>query len=196
MYQLKITLQGSDPEIWRRVLVPPDIPLGTLNRVIQLAMGWENYHWHEFVIGQQRYTLPLENTPSFWLASLCGGPTDERKVRLDQLVPKVTRTFLYEYDFGDAWMHEIQFEEVVPSVRPDTAPTCTGGQRACPPEDCGGIDAYLDMLNVLKKPRRNRARQRLIEEWFDEEFDPACFDPNVVNAELHVLPINAKPHPI
>lgn len=196
MYQLKITLQGSDPAIWRRVLVPPDIPLGTLNRVIQLAMGWENYHWHEFAIGKRRYTLPLENTPDFWQASLCGGPIDERKVQLNQLVPEVARAFSYQYDFGDAWVHEILFEEIVPSPQPETIPTCMGGQRACPPEDCGGIDEYNAMLKVLNKPRRNRDRRRLIEEWFDEEFDPHYFDANVVNAELHALPIIANPFPI
>jgi len=194
MYQLKITLLCNNPEIWRRVLVPPDITLSRLSRVIQLAMGWENCHLHDFTIGEQRYTLPSEQTPTFWLASLAGGPKDERKIPLDRLVPKVTRTFLYEYDFGDSWQHQIQFEDIVPAARPDTAPTCTEGQRACPPEDCGGIDQYHHLLKVLKRPKRDRERRELVD-WLGEELDPVCFDASLVNEELHELPINVDPYP-
>jgi hypothetical protein len=194
MYQLRITLQGSDPEIWRRVLVPPDITLGRLSRVIQIAMGWENCHCHDFEIGQERYTLPFDQGPGFWLASLTGGPKDERTVQLNHLVPKVATTFHYEYDFGDAWQHQVQFEQTVPSPLTDKTPTCTGGQRACPPDDCGGVDAYYRLLKVLKRPRRNRERRELIE-WLGEELDPSCFDMNLVNEDLHTLPLDADPYP-
>jgi hypothetical protein len=189
MYQLKITLLRSDPSIWRRVLVPSDIKLDRLNRVIQLAMGWENCHWHEFTIGQQQYTLPQESTPAFWLSSLAGGPRDERTIHLDQLIPKVTRTFTYEYDFGDSWQHQIEFEDVVPASTTDTAPTCIDGQRACPPEDCGGIDRYHHLLKVMKRPKRDRERRELID-WLGEELDPVCFETKLINEELHALSID------
>lgn len=189
MYQLKITLLRSDPAIWRRVLVPSDIKLDRLSRVIQLAMGWENCHWHEFTIGQKQYTLPQESISAFWLSSLAGGPQDERNIHLDQLIPKVTSAFFYEYDFGDSWQHQIQFEDTVPAVTTDTAPTCIDGQRACPPEDCGGIDRYHHLLKVMKRPKRDRERRELID-WLGEELDPVCFETKLINEELQSLSID------
>ena len=105
LYQLKVTLKESDPLIWRRLLVPGGTRLPRLHRILQIAMGWQDYHLHAFTIDGERYSIP---DPEDWTPV-----RNERRVTLAQVIPDEGHTFVYEYDFGDCWEHEIEVERFV-----------------------------------------------------------------------------------
>ena len=166
MYQLKITLLDTKPPIWRRVLVDGRSPLDQLHDVIQAAFGWWNYHLHEFEVARTRYGVP--DPDDDW-----DPPRDERRTRLDAIASEGS-AFRYTYDFGDGWDHRIVVEKVLAPTTDTAVPACTGGRRACPPEDCGGTGGYRELLAILADPEHPEHRGRL--EWLGAPFDPEAFD--------------------
>jgi hypothetical protein len=173
-YQLSVTLQGSDPAIWRQIQVPATITLERLHRVLQVAMGWEDDHLHQFIAGNKQYGAPMPGD----LIRV----RDESQARLYRVLPRPRARMLYEYDFGDGWIHEIVLEEV---LRPEQAiehPVCSAGERACPPEDCGGIWGYYGMLEAIRDPKHPEHEGIL--DWMGEDFDPEAFDRVTVNRRL------------
>jgi hypothetical protein len=170
VFQFKMTLVGIKPPIWRRVQTK-DCDLGKLHEIIQIAMGWENCHLHQFTIDGVRYGPPSPDDLDFGLEM-----EDESKVRLRQLLPKTGKAFRfkYEYDFGDGWLHEILFEGYRPVEKGMKYPVCLEGKRACPPEDVGGLGGYEEYVDALADPKHERHEELL--EWagpFDsEQFDP------------------------
>lgn len=177
IYQLKITLQYILPPVWRRVEVPADIKLDKLHDVIQVAMGWTDSHMHAFYVDGESYGRAGPALPDM---------RDERKVRLDDLVRKGDR-LMYEYDFGDGWMHEIRVEKVLPAETGVRLPRCLAGERACPPDDCGGPPGYQNMLEILADPKDPEHEEML--EWAGEDFDPEAFDLDAVDKALRKLGI-------
>lgn len=177
IYQLKISLEGIVPQIWRRVLVPSVLPLSKLHVVIQIAMGWTNSHLHEFLLGRKRYT-----DPRFGLDDFDEQVFDEAKVKLFEVAPTLKSTLRYHYDFGDGWMHKVVVEKPFDLESPERTPFCTGGKRACPPEDCGGIPGYYRLLDILANQRHPEHREML--EWLERPYDAEVFDPNPVNRAL------------
>jgi len=170
VFQIKVTLCDIDPPIWRRFQVESDIRLDQLHELLQIVMGWDNDHAHGFRFGDRRYGVP----------SRSNGRTDERKVDL-ALIAGVGDTLIYEYDFGDGWEHKLDIEEILelePGVR---YPVCVGGERACPPEDCGGFIGYDDLIDALLDPE-NAEHAGLLER--RGNFDPEAFDSAAVNARL------------
>lgn len=151
IYQLKISLLDVRPPIWRRVLVADSATLGELHWVIQMSMGWTNSHLHQFIVDQTYYSDPL-----FELDELGDQTGNEHRVRLGRLAESEGARFIYEYDFGDSWRHEILVEAIKPVSRPvsggDRYPQCIAGERACPPEDCGGVWGYENFLAVIADP--------------------------------------------
>lgn len=179
IYQIKVTLLGSDPPIWRRLLLPADLTLARLHDVLQSAMGWEDCHLHEFRVGSQSYGPPDPNEGGFGIDDRI----DERRVRLHQVLGRIGAKAVYTYDFGDGWEHGIVLEKRLP-VDPDLAyPACTGGQRACPPEDCGGIPGFYELLDAIQDPKHERHDELL--EWVGEQYDPEAFSIERVNRLLH-----------
>jgi hypothetical protein len=184
-YQLKIVLSDLEPAIWRRVLVRADMTLGLLHAVIQVTMGWTNSHLHQFLVDDTYYA-----DPSFGLGA--SSPEyrveDENRTTLREVVPNRDDVFGYEYDFGDSWRHGIHVEKILP---PDPAwkpfAECTGGARACPPENCGGPFAYQDLLVALKR-RKGEEYEELME-WLDPSFDPKALEPSPdrINKSLRKL---------
>ena len=179
VYQLKITLDDTQPPLWRRVLTN-DCTLAKLHAIIQISMGWGDCHLHVFEIGGEQYG-PLEqrDEPDPWDESEVG---DERKVKLSQLVAGGIKKFRYVYDMGDNWQHTIQIEKELPAEAGVRYPRCIDGKRACPPEDCGGPWGYPGLLEALANPRHPEHAEML--EWVGGEFDPEHFDPEEVNEEL------------
>ncbi|MCC7209914.1 MAG: plasmid pRiA4b ORF-3 family protein [Anaerolineae bacterium] len=174
VYQLKITLVGSKPPIWRRVLVTDDTRLSTLHQIIQAVMPWENAHLHQFVIAKKDYTDPAFELDDAY---------NERVMPLSKLGLKAKSRFKYEYDFGDSWEHEIRVEKVLDPDPEVVYPRCTEGERAGPPDDCGGIWGYYRLLEVLKDPSHPDHEDML--EWVGEEpIDPDAFDVEKANARL------------
>ncbi len=188
VFQLKVTLLNTKPPVWRRILVDGSATLDQVHEAIQAAFGWWNYHLHEFEVGRTRYAAP--DPDSDWDF---GPPAhDETRTRLDK-VAKVGSSFRYTYDFGDGWEHKIDVEQVLDAAT-TAAPACTGGRRACPPEDCGGPWGYRELLEILADPSHPEHRERV--EWvegfaqgpFDPDaFDPADFDDNLRSLRLAVF---------
>jgi hypothetical protein len=174
LYQIKVTLQGLRPPVWRRLQVPGDISLSKLHQVLQVAMGWTNSHLHQFKVGEEYYG---EAGAEFGLEV-----KSERRAKLNQVAPAEKSRFLYEYDFGDSWEHEILVEKILPPAPGVGPPVCLAGKRACPPEDCGGVWGYAEMLDVLQHP--NTARYEEITEWLGGEFDAEAFPLDAINADL------------
>ncbi len=137
VYQLRICLREISPAIWRRLLVRSDSSIEDLHYAIQIAMGWTDSHLHQFVIYGKRYGLWKEGGLSF--------ADDPQQVHLADLGLRLSERFLYEYDFGDLWQHEIRIEKRLPLDRKKPYPVCIGGARQTPLEDCGGPWIFLEL---------------------------------------------------
>lgn len=176
IYQLKVTLRHVHPPVWRRILLPADTKLPKLHRVLQVVMGWEDEHLHAFQKGQVQYGEPSRDFPGMF--------KNERNVRLDQIAGVGDR-FVYEYDFGDGWEHDVVVEKALPAEKGKRYPVCIDGKRACPPEDCGGPPGYENLLEALADPKHEMHDDMI--EWIGEEFDPEAFEIEEVNDELRSL---------
>ncbi len=174
IYQIKITLIGAKPPIWRRFQVGGDITLHRLHGIIQIVMGWENAHLHSFEIAGKEYGEP---NPEFVSDSL-----NEKKFKLCDVVEKEKQRFKYEYDFGDDWLHDVVVEKILPADPGAKYPVVLDGARSCPPEDCGGVWGYMDMLEIIRNPKHERYEELL--EWIGDEFDPEAFSIDQINACL------------
>ncbi len=172
IYQLKVVLLDSGPPVWRRLHVSGDARLDWLHAVLQVAMGWTNSHLHQFEIKGQRYGDPelLEDGFDDFECE------DSTTTMLSEILPKTGKRFAfkYEYDFGDGWEHEVLFEGN-PAVDPKTKyPLCVEGERACPPEDCGGVWGYGGFLEAIRNPKHEEHESIL--GWVGGRFDPEKFD--------------------
>jgi Plasmid pRiA4b ORF-3-like protein len=178
VYQLKVTLKYSKPPIWRRIQVPADISLGELHNILQTVMGWEDDHLHSFTAGGIDYGPPLPDT-GFGLGLRMRG---EAQAKLNKVAPGENSRFVYEYNFGDSWEHEILVEKILPAEEGGRYPICIEGKRACPPEDCGGAWGYAEFLEAIADPKHPEHEDRL--DWVGEDFDPEAFDLAAVNEQL------------
>ena len=173
--QIKVTLLGTKPPIWRRVLVPPDLTLGQLHTVLQIAMGWQGGHLHDFRIGKASYG-------SLEFAEGADDTIDEQTARLSDVLGRPRAKALYTYDFGDGWEHSVVVEKIL-ALEPDVSyPACTGGALQCPPEDCGGIPGFYDLLDAVSDPKHERHEE--IMDWLGGGFDPDAFSVDDVNKSL------------
>ena len=177
IYQLKITLKDARPPIWRRVQVTSDITLGKLHRIIQESMGWTNSHLHSFLIQRVEYG---QSMPEYDFEV-----RNEQRVKLSQVVTGEKFKFLYTYDMGDAWEHEMLVEKVLPVNSQVRYPVCLTGKRACPPEDCGGVWGYVELLEAIRQPDHPEHEAML--EWVGGEFDSEFFDLDAVNRLLRQI---------
>ena len=173
-FQLKVTLAGPTPKIWRRLTTPADMTLGGLHWALQCAFCWTNSHLHQFHDPQGTYY----SHPRFGLESA----RDESAVRLNELLLKPKDWLVYEYDFGDSWEHVVQLEKLLPSEPGKPIAVCTGGKRAAPPEDCGGVWGYAELLEVIRDPGHEEHEDRL--DWLGGEFDPEHIDIDAINKQL------------
>lgn len=181
IYQLKITLRGARPPIWRRVQVRSDATLGHLHWVIQHAMGWTSSHLHSFTIRGVDYGEPM---PDLGFDEL--ELRDEQLVKLSKVISGEGFKFSYLYDFGDSWEHEILVEKVL-AAEPDASyPVCIKAKRACPPEDCGGVWGYRDFLDAIQSADHPEHGAML--EWAGGFFDPEDAELDEINHLLKTIP--------
>ncbi len=174
-YQLRIDLDGSKPPIWRRLIVEDSIKLSTFHVAIQIAMGWTDSHMHQFIADNEYYGIP---DPEFSFEPV----HDEGKFRLNQVLKKEKDVIIYEYDFGDGWIHKIKLEKILPFDPKVQLPCCVKAKGACPPEDIGGIWGYYHFLEAINDPEHPEHEDYM--EWIDEDFDPDAYDENETNALL------------
>ncbi|MGH8676240.1 MAG: plasmid pRiA4b ORF-3 family protein [Burkholderiales bacterium] len=181
---LRIDLEGPRPPIWRRLWIGADVRLIDLHHAIQAAMGWTDAHLHEFQIGAVTYATPDPEDEDFDSVVV-----DERDVRLGEVLRGVSH-FGYLYDFGDHWQHRIGVERLADATEiPPTHGFVEAGERACPPEDCGGADAYQAFLGQFAKSPRSRDVREFLE-WAGEDFDASRFDRHAANAALERMAWN------
>ena len=178
IYQIKVTLLGTSPPIWRRLLVPASLTLAQLHYVLQAAMGWDNDHLHDFRIGKQRYAEPDPDDPPMGP----GATADEGAVRLSRVLGKAGAKAVYTYDFGDGWEHGIVVEKILPPEEGRAYPVCVDGKRHGPPEDCGGVGGYYNLLEAVGDPEHDEHEE--MREWLGDDFDPEAFSVDEVNRRL------------
>ena len=179
VYQFKITLLDTQPPIWRRIQVS-DCTLDRLNAYIQIAMGWTNSHMRHFRIDGKLYGDPMLSEGTFGELQY----EDSTTTRLSDILPVKGGQFRfeYEYDFGDGWLHDVLFEARLPADPKTRYPRCLEGERACPPEDVGGVWGYADFLEAIKNPKHEAHED--MKEWIGGRFDPEKFSVAKVNTQL------------
>jgi Plasmid pRiA4b ORF-3-like protein len=166
IYQIKGTIVGTKPPVWRRVLVPETTTLLQLHDILQAAFGWWDSHLHEYEIDGVRYGT---DDGEGWGPP----PKSERRAQLGAVAKEGT-VFRYVYDFGDNWEHKLVVEKILAAVPGATYPDCIAGRRACPPEDCGGVWGYTEFLAAIGDPGHPEHHSML--EWVGGAFDPDEFD--------------------
>jgi len=172
--QIKVNLTGIEPAIWRRLLVRGESSLGEFHYILQASMGWDNAHLHEFLHEEGRYGPP-DPEASYEIL-------DEDDYSLDSILCAEGMQIEYLYDFGDGWMHEVVLEKVLEPEPGQEYPHCLEGERACPPEDSGGVHGYFNIIEAMAQPENEEHRELL--DWVGEDFDPEHFDPREVNVYL------------
>ena len=183
VYQLKISLFDTVPSIWRRILIPTSATFWELHSAIQDIFHWNHSHLHEFMYDDKVFKKTM----------LFGIPSDDYESAEIEILPswkhKISKylnleepNLKYVYDLGDNWMHLIELENILPAEKGITYPVCLGGKRNSPPDDCGGVHGYADMLEVLSDPNHDEYEDT--KEWVDSitggTFDPEHFDPREV----------------
>ena len=167
-FVIKVFLYGIEPVIWRRFSIPAEATFAELHRTIQRAMGWEDRHWHEFRHGKGKRLLDVIG-PDHEEIPKGDNFQDETRITLREFVGRrhFPVRFLYRYDFKEDWIHEVAIEERS-AAEQETGPLLLEGERAAPPEDCGGVHGYLACLHGDL-------------EWLDDSYDPERFDPKAVS---------------
>jgi hypothetical protein len=176
IYQIKVTLDDTHPPIWRRILVPGNITLLKLHDILQIVMGWEDYHLHMFTIEGSIYGDPADDEYGDF------GTIDEANYKLNQVIYQEGQRIRYEYDFGDSWDHTLLVEKILPPQEGVRSPLCLKGKRACPPEDVGGVWGYENFLEAIRNPDHDEHEEYLT--WIGGKFDPEAFELEEVNTRL------------
>jgi len=185
VYQFKISLYQIEPRIWRRIQVPAKYSFWDLHVAIQDAMGWLDYHLHAFRFRPKHKRKSIE----------IGIPGDDFYDDIEVIpgweVPIIdhftepVQLIEYEYDFGDSWYHEILFEGILLKTKGEKYPKCLDGERACPPEDCGGVDGYYRLIKILQDPHHDEYEEYV--EWLKghaknyHPYKPDEFNPDKVH---------------
>lgn len=177
IYQLKITLIGIRPPIWRRILITSTSTLYNLHIVLQEVMPWRGCHLHCFNFNGVEYSSPdiFDTEPSL--------AKDDAKIKLSAIFKTIGDKVHYVYDYGDNWEHNILLEKILPFKTEQLLPICITGKRACPPEDCGGRWGYRELLEIFHDPTHPEYAE--IMSWLPEDFDPEFFDKDFINHQLH-----------
>lgn len=187
-HKLKITLEGSEPKIYRTVIVPEKFTFDDLHYVIQNVMNWEDAHLYQFNLGRPYNSDMIrlvDEEDDF------GFPNrykkyDAEKTYLSNFFNGFTKKMTYTYDFGDDWIHLITVlkkpaEEVI-------FPKCIKGENAAPLEDCGGIWDFYNLLEIIDKKRKTAEDKEMLE-WYGipngkKYEDVYGFDLDEVNEKL------------
>jgi hypothetical protein len=173
IYQIKITLLGIEPPIWRRIQVPSTIPLCCLHDAFQAVIGWTDSHLHQFEKDGEYWGI-LDNHEFQDDSEII----DESRVPVANVLLAEGDSMVYVYDFGDNWRHEVLLEKILSSEAP-TPPVCLGGERRCPPEDVGGQSGYQHFLDVIFNPEHDEFEHYV--RWAGGPFHAEEFDVGKVN---------------
>ena len=176
LYEIRVQLRDIEPPIWRELRVRPQTSLARLHKILQKAMGWTNSHLHLFEIDGK----PYGEGDFEWDFEV----RDYTGIKLETVFKEGRASFLYEYDLGDSWRHDITLLGTVEG-EPGEKIACTGGARGCPPEDCGGVSGYYHLLEALADIEDDDHDMLL--EWVGGKYDPEAFDLERVDRVLKRL---------
>ena len=179
VFQLRLRLEGTNPVVWRRLLVPGQVFLPTLHSIFQEAMGWRDSHLHQLRVGDSLYGMHVED----W-EEIDEDEVDEAEVSVFDAFHDERRG-VYDYDFGDSWHHEVIVESEWSIPKPLKHAVCVDGENRCPPEDVGGVHGYREFLAAIADPAHDEHESWLT--WAGGSFDPEAFDVAAVNAALQRL---------
>jgi hypothetical protein len=175
--QIRVSLDGVEPAIYRRLIVPLGNTLAQLHHILQAAMGWTDSHLHEFEIGGLRFGDPEllnQDMPDDFQQAFDSSSVRLRDFHFDHAGEL---SFVYLYDFGDSWQHKVTLEKLLAVKPAPKVATCFEGARSCPPEDVGGIYGYFEFLRVLLSPEPEELEeQRQLKRWCGRRFNPEQFD--------------------
>jgi hypothetical protein len=181
--QFRIELIDIEPTIWRRIQVPSKYTFWDLHVAIQDSMGWLDYHLHRFQVQMPHKKKAME----------IGIPSDDFddvdflpgwEIAITDYFTEPGKSAFYEYDFGDGWEHNILLEAILLKEDGVSYPRCIAGERACPPEDCGGVPGYYELIKILKNPKHPEYSDYI--SWLEghaknyHPYDPDHFSPEDV----------------
>jgi hypothetical protein len=172
VYILNVSLPGTEPLVWRKIMVPAHFTFEALHSVLQLVMGWQMKHLYDFEINRCRFSEPdeFDDTPSKSVATDLITAIGENK------------EFYYNYDFGDSWRHQITVEGLALEDESFNYPICIGGENACPPEDCGGFPGFDNLKRKLSDTKDTEHLEYL--RWVGGFYEPNSFDANRINRDM------------
>ena len=176
LYGIKVQLRYINPSIYRILRIPSRASLLKFHKLLQRAMGWKNYHVYLFEVEWKRYG----EHPEQWDFEVF----DSRTITLEKIFSSGAKSFIYDYDMGDGWRHDIELLGTL-EVEGKEEPACIAGVRACPPEDCGGPPGYENLLEALADPKHEEHDELL--EWVGGKYDPEKFDVVAVDRALKRL---------
>lgn len=190
-YVVRVDLDEATPPVWRRLALSSRLTLDQVHRVLQVAMGWEDYHLHEFTMGPDTKDRSVASfrTDQTDLDDDMSAAVHESAVRLDQVLATPGQRLFYQYDFGDSWEHTLKLEKVEPWTAGDLPARCLTGRRAGPPEDCGGIGGFTEIVEALDGGPLPEVfdSAKHFRDWLPAGYDPAAFDQQTINSRLHIL---------
>ena len=174
---LRIELEGIEPLIWRRVAIHTSMNLKAVHDVVQAVMGWLDCHLWEFEANERKYSLLIPDDPE-WNERI----TDAATAMLSSLVADGVKDMTYVYDMGDDWQHRIVIEKLTPAAPGETYPMFLGGERRCPPEDCGGVPGFYEFLDNIASKQSQKRKAAL--DWYGRAYDPDDIDEKQIAAGL------------
>jgi hypothetical protein len=177
VFSLRVSVVGCQPRIWRRLLVRESMWLSRLHDTMQVLFDWFDYQTHAFNLEELHFGNPTKRDDL--------SVEDDRDVSLADLDLEHRAQFTYDYHFGEGWQVEIKVEKSMVIEKGTTYPVCLAGERAGPPEDCGGLEAFHDMLACIKEPNTDLGREWL--EWLGPDYQPDACDLVKINKALKKL---------
>jgi hypothetical protein len=173
--RVKVALIEIVPPIWRRLRVPAHMTLRRFHTVLQETIGWKDVQPHRFRVGEILFGKPSDPADAV---------KDSRWITIQDLISAGAKTFHYDYGFGSGWIHEVRIEARFQGTPENQRVVCLGGERACPPEESGGPDDYVERIVASRNPYlEDRSRPDRLR----PSFDPEQFDLEEVNATLAAL---------
>jgi hypothetical protein len=183
-YTFKIDLINTEPLVSRTIKVSSETSLYLMHHVVQTVMGWENRHLYEFTINNLRFADSRLVDEDF------EDITDVKTVLLEDVFPQTGTTAIYLYDFGDGWKHKLELIEISNAPQNELLPSFVSGQNACPPEDCGGVYRYRELLEILTDTSHEEYES--IVEWLGPKFNPNKLNRIKIEKELGILAAKIK----
>lgn len=177
IYICKIELEGIEPKIWRRFQFHSEITFHQLHKILQIVMGWQDYHLYEFQVGNKAIMLPDPELQ--WEGRI---NLNARREQVSNHIANTQTAFTYLYDFGDDWKHQVTLEQIIPVTEDTPYPICLEGKRNCPQEDSGGVWGHQNVLEALLIPQHPERKEMV--DWLKDGYDPEHFDMNEVNRLL------------